>query len=917
MSTQPTQSYHNGAYMSLMKGLKELDLRGSSVPCDLVLTGDNAFPLAINSQGQVLMAASLFGRGRVVVLGHEAYLSAFPALVENALAWLRGDGSDNLSVGVQQNSKAVADNLSKSSFQAKVVEAFSDKVGLGVYVTDAYSVGADVKELVAFLKAGGGVLIAGQAWHWASTHPKENTVLQFPGNKVSGVAGIYFSTDYGNAEIIPVHPQIPSSWKTLRLGKNFEDDLEFLLQGISEFDWADALSSEVLVHGPLAFPIGTTEDGRVFLAGGYYGKGRVIVIGHEALLTVEKLAPFWTSAVDWLDQGRKGVIGVVPNLRLASKSGLKHEETMFRRDLSVFGCTVWSNGDAEEIQDFVAQGGGLLIGGHTWYWTYTHSGNPMTETTGNKILNKMGLSLTPKTIGGGSYKAPVPSQAMKDTGHFRQRLRRFAADVFQGDKLAKHEEDDLKKLAMECEYFLKLEAHDSYSYNHVLSILTDVLKKSGMKPVSEKNPVKSPRDHLLLSLGTKAYKVSPDRDALLPYLIEVGPPMPIMENQRIRINANTAGGDEWISTGLYLSPGMKTEITIPANMVNKSWQIQIGCQSDHLGHAELKRAPSVVERFAVTAEKMQVWNLWGGLIYLVAPPNTKVEGAEVIVQKAVAAPYYKSGVTTAAEWSSLRTAPAPWAELECDNIIISAPSDFVRGLEHPEKVAAVWDEIMKGVTDLAAIPHKLPRKERFVADVQISAGLMHSGYPVMMHTYTVSEVFRVGDDRTVVLWGEIHELGHNQQRDPWEFRPHTGEATNNLWSVYVHEEVLGINREKAHPAMISTERKNTVDHYVKGGRKLSDWYVWTALETYLQLQEKFGWDAFKKVFAAYHKISNYPSDNEGKMNLYTETFSQIVGKNLTGFFKAWGWPIATATEEKLSNLPRWSDHPMAKYDKSN
>ncbi|XP_049917889.1 TRPM8 channel-associated factor homolog [Epinephelus moara] len=567
MSTHPTQSYHNGAYMSLMKGLKELDLRGSSVPCDLVLTGDDAFPLAMNSQGQVLMAASLFGCGRIVVLGHETYLYTFPALVENALTWLRGDGSDNLSVGFQQNSKAVADNLSKSSFQAKVVEAFSDKVGVGVYVTDAYSVGADVKELVAFLKAGGGVLIAGQAWHWASTHPKENTVLQFPGNKVSGVAGIYFSTDYGNAEIIPVHPQIPSSWKALRLGKNFEDDLEFLLQGISEFDWADALSSEVLVHGPLAFPIGTTEDGRVFLAGGYYGKGRVIVIGHEALLTIE----------------------------------------------------------------------------------------------------------------------------------------------------------------VQCEY----------------------------------------------------------------------------------------------------------------------------------------------------------------------------------------------SVTTAAEWSSLRTAPAPWAELECDNIIISAPSDFVRGLEHPEKVAAVWDEIMKGVADLAAIPHKLPRKERFVADVQISAGLMHSGYPVMMHTYTVSEVFRVGDDRTVVLWGEIHELGHNQQRAPWEFRPHTGEATNNLWSVYVHEEVLGINREKAHPSMTSTERKNTVDHYVKGGRKLSDWHVWTALETYLQLQEKFGWDAFKKVFAAYHKISNYPSDNEGKMNLYAETFSQIVGKNLTGFFKAWGWPIATATEEKLSNLPRWSDHPMAKYDKSN
>lgn len=40
---------------------------------------------------------------------------------------------------------------------------------------------------------------------------------------------------------------------------------------------------------------------------------------------------------------------------------------------------------------------------------------------------------------------------------------------------------------------------------------------------------------------------------------------------------------------------------------------------------------------------MQVWNLWGGLIYLTAPPNAHVDGAEVTVQVAVPAPYYKSG----------------------------------------------------------------------------------------------------------------------------------------------------------------------------------------------------------------------------------------------------------------------------------
>lgn len=64
--------------------------------------------------------------------------------------------------------------------------------------------------------------------------------------------------------------------------------MEFLLQGITEFDLeGGVLASEVLVHGPLAFPIGTTEDGRAFLAGAYYGQGRVVVISHEGLLRRE------------------------------------------------------------------------------------------------------------------------------------------------------------------------------------------------------------------------------------------------------------------------------------------------------------------------------------------------------------------------------------------------------------------------------------------------------------------------------------------------------------------------------------------------------------------------------------------------------------------------------------------------------
>ncbi|XP_061538314.1 LOW QUALITY PROTEIN: TRPM8 channel-associated factor homolog [Phycodurus eques] len=915
MSTQ--QHLREGDYLSLMRGLREVDLRGSFVPSALVLTGEHAFPLVMNSQGEVLMAASQYGSGRIVVLGHVAYLTTFSTLVENAVIWLRGDSSRNLSVGVNKSIKAVADNLSRSSFQIEVVGAFQKNMDVGVYVTDTYNLNIDGKDLVAFLKNGGGVLIGGEAWSWAADHPKENTLLRFGGNKVSGVAGIYFSEHPGEAELLPVYPQIPASWMRVVLGKEFEGDLEFLLQGISEFDiTGGAIASEILIHGRLAFPIGKTEDGRPFLAASYYGLGRIILVSHEGFLGREELAPFWTNAIHWLDDGRRGTVGVLQHnaLDVLKKSGFKCEKSDFRKDLSVFVCSAYSEKHAQEIQNFVAEGGGLLIGGHAWYWSQQHSGqNPLTEFSGNKILNKMGLSLLSGTIRGGRFKAPVPSQTSKDTYHFRHLLQRFAAHVTEGEDLTKHEEQCLKKLGKDCAAFLKMNAHDRCSYAQVLSTLTHVVKKSGMPQVCDTCPVKSPKDHLLLNVGSEVYKACPNPDSLLPYLIEQIPLLPVVYNHRIPLNVNTAESEEWISTGLYLSHGMKTYIAMPPQIVNKGWKVQIGCQTDYLKAAELKRAPSVHEQFPINTEMLQVWNLWGGLIYLVAPPKTKMGGLEVIVQVAVPAPYYKSGVTTPGDWAMLRTAPSPWAELEFENVVLTVPSDVIRNLDQPDSLATIWDTIMRGIADLAAKPHKFPRKERFVADVQISNGWMHSGYPVMMHKASANELVNIKNAKTKGLWGPIHELGHNQQRDCWEFRPHTTECTCNLWSVYVHEEVLGVKKEKAHGDVTPEKRKSRLEQFVKEGRPLSKWEIWVALETYLQLQERFGWDAFKRVFAAYHMLSSYPKDNNGKMNLYAETFSKTVGMNLCGFFKAWSWPIERATEEKLSTLPSWVDHPMVQF----
>ncbi|RXN27177.1 TRPM8 channel-associated factor-like protein [Labeo rohita] len=810
-------------YYTIMYGLEELDLKMNAVPSDLVLIGEHAFPLLMNPRGQVLMAASHYGRGRVVVLGHEQYLTSFPGLIKNALKWLMPSTDDDGIVGIQKSLRSVAANLNDCPIKTELGDFRS---GLAVYITDAYSVENCAKDLIAFIKAGGGLIMAGQAWHWAGTHPQENTLKNFPGNKVCSVAGIYFSKRYGEVGIFPVPKQIPYSWLALSIGKDFKDDLQILLEGVSEFDVQGAsIASEVMVHGPLAFPIALTPAGKAFIAGAYYGQGRVILLSHECYVARNSLSTFLINAIKWLDEDRKGVIGILPSLKAAhtvlSKSGLDCQLTGFRKDLSVYVCTSYSDAQCAEIQEFVAEGGGLMIGGHAWYYAQTHRGhNVMTDYPGNHILNKMGLSLLGNTLTGGLYKAPEIEQNCKEGYHFCNMLHRFAEHVYLGKELTKsanQKTDFTAHWATDCgKYPSKMRSikTERTAYTSMVAILSDIVKKLGVPQVSSNSPVKSAKDYLMLHIGSELYKcqVLPDPDALLPYIIKDRPKFPTVSNARVRISAKT------------------------------------------------------------------------------------------------------QGETSVADWvDRICQAPAPWAELEFENIIMTLQSEFIRNLDRPDEVAKLWDTIMRSIADLAAKPGKFPRKERFVADVQISGGFMHSGYPIMMHTVSVPELVNVQEAYKNGLWGQIHELGHNQQRSVWEFPPHTTECTCNLWSVYVHEEVLGWNRSKVYPSLTPESRQAHIKSYCDGGKDLKNWSTCTALETYMQLQDKFGWDAFKKVFTIYHDMSGVPNNNAEKMNLYAETFSKVVKMNLCPFFEAWGWPIQPDTQKKISHLPEWSDHPMVQY----
>jgi hypothetical protein len=226
-----------------------------------------------------------------------------------------------------------------------------------------------------------------------------------------------------------------------------------------------------------------------------------------------------------------------------------------------------------------------------------------------------------------------------------------------------------------------------------------------------------------------------------------------------------------------------------------------------------------------------------------------------------------------------------------------------------------WDEVADRCAELYAVPRDGRRHERYCVDRQISAGYMHSGYPIMTgddvaKTFVDLNVLRGPDGNRA--WGFYHELGHNFQKSDWTWDG-CGEVTNNLFSLYASERFnrayVGGDYLHAHPAVRPQERMARLEKYLAGGASYAQWKhdPFLALTLYIQLRRAFGWEPFTRVFAEYVGLApaERPADDQAKRDQWMVRFSRAVGKNLGPFFLAWGIPTSEAARGSLADLPPW------------
>lgn len=596
--------------------------------------------------------------------------------------------------------------------------------------------------------------------------------------------------------------------------------------------------------------------------------------------------------------------------------------------------------EAAALTRFIQDGGGVVAGTCPWGWSQVHRGADLRTNQLNRVLNACGLSWTDGIVGRSGAQGFVTAPRPSALDHGRVALAALEA---HGDGGATLGDADLRVAGDAAIAALRwLPADDRDLRPKVEAMLArraEALVPTERKPLGKEKAL----ERVLLSYQLRTLQDAPIAMISAHPAAAVFPGAATPDAPRITRDVEIdLAVPRWHGTGLYAPAGATITIEAPTGAAVEGRRgqdagahadaasgarldglaVRIGCHTDELWHHDAwKRAPAISREWPLaTAEaesagghagfRMEVASPFGGLIYIDVPPGRSGR-TTVRIGGAVEAPRFVLGTTTAEEWGRLREAPAPWGELETSKVALSVPSAALRGLDDPTAVLELWDRVLDAAADLATIPRERPHPQRYVADCQISAGYMHSGYPIMTHLDAVDDMTRA-ERLAKGSWGLFHELGHNHQDGMWTFDG-TGEVTCNLFSLYIMETVCGLPPNSGHGAL--DERAKKIAAFTSpgsDGRSGASFARWKsdpflALIMYQQIRDAFGWDVFRKVFAEYRALpkDERPRDDDEKRNQWMTRLSRATGRNLGPFFDSWTIPVSDAAKASVADLPVW------------
>ncbi|MBI3098781.1 MAG: hypothetical protein HYY93_11155 [Planctomycetes bacterium] len=693
------------------------------------------------------------------------------------------------------------------------------------------------------------------------------------------------------------------------------DDLGAILESVKTIA-SPGSPGTVAVWGREGFPIVADKEGRPVVAATPWTRGRIVALGHDgfgaaAALGDRDTGRLLVNLIAWCAPTKKkprvGVLHGDARPWLAARgidaASIEGERWWLRlMDFDVLWITEMDLPEEAPLAltKWIRAGGGLICATTGWGWQQIRGGRPMIEGGLNRLLAPAGIGFTNAFA---EDTAPDGFAVGATPPAMSHGLLGLEALIESAEKASK---EDLRLAAQSAIDAIRLLPPDDSSLRPRIEKLM-AGRGTSLVPTPE-SPIGEDRalDRFVLAYQVVAQNAFPPAKTKAHPAAAAFPGAVPKEARTVHrtftVDPRVPG---WHSTGLYAPAGQPVTLVLPKEAARGGLSVRIGAHTDELwGLDTWPRVPAVSRVFPLTEPRTDVASAFGGLLYIEVPDGAAPGPVKVAVSGAVEAPYFELDRTKPEEWKRLRSAPGPWAELATRKVILTVPSAEVRDLDDPTPLLRFWDMLLDAAADLASIPRDRPRPERYAADVEISAGYMHSGYPIMTHLDAARTMSHL-DELRRGNWGLFHELGHNHQEGDWSFDG-TGEVTCNLWSLYLCEQ-CGVKSFDAHEGL--KDRQKRFEEYAAKGRKFETWKEdpFLALQMYAQVQEAFGWDAFKRVFAEYRalKPEERPKTDDEKRDQWLVRLSRTVKRNLGPFFESWGIPTSAAARESIRDLPEW------------
>lgn len=702
------------------------------------------------------------------------------------------------------------------------------------------------------------------------------------------------------------------------------DHLAQLTEGVKQIARPGS-PGQVCVIGPDAFAVvtgNTNNRHTAVVAAATLGRGRVVVFGHNGYLRGDTFKQHDTgrliaNAVRWAGGSTE------PNTYVSGNPALQQHISaqrlnVYRGDGRASPLTrkmdvlVVADGWLDKlkprvIENWVRDGGGLVVAGTGWGWLQLNDGKTLADDHRlNEVLRAAGLAIGPQFVKpweGGVFAVDGEGRPLVNATQALDAVLKWGDNV----KGVSRADRALAGGSITDALFV-LPPDDKLLMPRIRRLNT---QNPSIAVPTRKTPIRSENVLARVLLAYDMQRINrtpPEKVAAHPSAESFPGAVPASAKRKRHFVTITGKQDGWVSTGAYAAPGDLVVVKVPKQGVDKKLRVRIGCHKDDISrHDKWRRVPRISKTFPITKASTLTASAFGGLIYIEVPKGRVTQPFKVEITNAVAAPYYVLGETDLDDWrKTIRHHPAPWAELASGKVVVSVPSRHVRDLENPDELMKFWDKVSDASAELIAQPRDRTRPHRFVADEQISVGYMHSGYPIMTHLDAAATMAGV-DRLRKGAWGLYHELGHNHQHRDWTFSG-TTEVTCNLFSLYVIQTLCDTDGP-GHGAMSPTKRRQRLEQHLKNGAPFDQWKSspFLALTMYAQLQEAFGWDTYKRVFAEYRALdkAQRPRNDDEKRDQWMVRFSNAAGRNLGPFFQAWGVPTSQAARDSIAHLPEW------------